>query len=201
MSWNLVDKIVSLLLLLGMVVSIDACQDTRSPAATSADIENWIEQLKSFPWEGPQNYMPLWVFNFTKPMRQILDVGAPAQDPLLRHLSDPAIKDQIIILLGGVGGVKSIEPIIGAMVYKKDDVNANPDAKKINLAANLALTNITAAEVIWHRGGGITIDKCPDDPKSCWANWWAKNKDHIEQEMNVSRLYANYPNYGIYQVR
>jgi hypothetical protein len=197
MSWSLAGKTASLLLIVGMVIS---CQDARLPAATNADIENWIEQLKSFPWEGPKNYMPLWVFNFTKPMRQILDVGAPAQDPLLRHLSDPAIKDQIIILLGGVGGVKSIEPIIGAMV-RKDDVRANLDAKKINLAANLALTNITAAEVIWHRGGGITIDKCPDDPKSCWSNWWAKNKDHIEQEMNVSRLYASYPNYGIHQVR
>jgi hypothetical protein len=177
------------------------CQKTKVLSATDADIEGWVDQLKSYSWEGPKNFTsPIhWTFSFTVPMRKILDAGSPAQHVLLRHLGDPEIKDQIIILLGGVGDAKSIEPIIESMAHR-DDINANPEARKINLAANIALTNITAAEVIWHRGGGIPFERCPDDPKSCWSEWWIKNKDRIEKEIDVDRRYVNYPNYGIHKV-
>ena len=183
-------------------VSCAICQETKVPPATDADIEGWVDQLKSYSWEGPKNYTsPMhWIFNFTVPMRKILDAGAPAQQVLLRHLGDPEIRNQIIILLGGVGDVESIKPIIESMAHN-DDVNTNPEAKKTNLAANIALTNITAAEVIWHRGGGIPFARCPDDPKSCWSDWWIKNKDHIEKEIDVDRNYVNYPNYGIHKVK
>ncbi len=133
-------------------------------------------------------------------MRKILQVGPPAQKILLHHLQDDGTKDQIVILLGGVGDMKTIEPIISAM-SDQDEQTSNPAAKKINLAANLALTNITAAEVIWHRGGGIPFAKCPNDPKSCWSDWWTQNKDHIQNEIDVSRNYSNYPNYGIHKLR
>jgi hypothetical protein len=198
--------VISVTLILIAVISVSVsraiCQETKAPPATNADIEGWVNQLKSHPWEGPKNYTsPIhWMFNFTVPMQRILDAGAPAQDVLLRHLGDPAIKDQVMILLGGVGDAKSIEPIIESMAHK-DDINANPEARKINLAANIALTNITAAEVIWHRGGGIPFEQCRDDPKSCWSDWWEKNKDHIAKEMNVDRNYVNYPNYGIYKIK
>jgi hypothetical protein len=141
-----------------------------------------------------------WVLNFTDPMQKILDAGPAAESVLLGHLGDEGTKDQIIILLGGVGNVKSIEPIIDAMADEQGQ-RSSPEAKKRNLAANIALTNITAAEVIWHRGGGIPLAKCPDDPKSCWTAWWKQSKDHIEKEMDVSRNYSNYPNYGIHKLR
>jgi hypothetical protein len=133
-------------------------------------------------------------------MQKILEVGAPAQEVLLRHTGDAEIRDQIIILLGGVGDEHSIDPIIHAMC-DKEGIKSNPAAKRVNLAANLALTNITAAEVIWHRGGGISVGRCPDDPKSCWSDWWRRNKDHFQIDVTVNRNYSNYPNYGIYKRR
>ena len=88
-------------------------------------------------------------------MLEILQAGPYAQDILLGYVNDPQIKDQIIILLGGVGDQKAVGPIIHAMT---DSGGAHDSvyAKKVNLAANLARTNITVSDVIWHQGGGIT---------------------------------------------
>jgi hypothetical protein len=109
-----------------------------------------------------------------------------------------------MIVLGGVGDEGSVEPIIEAM---PNDGQA-PEQKRLNLIANLALTNITVSDVVWHHGGGITvwhhgggitIPKCPENPKSCWASWWLKNKNTFSVTQTPSRNYSNYPNYGIYQ--
>jgi hypothetical protein len=140
----------------------------------------------------------LWVFNFTSPMLAILQAGPSAQDILLEYVNDPPIRDQIIILLGGVGDQKAVGPIIHAMADSRE-ARASAHAKKVNLAANLALTNITVSDVIWHHGGGITIDRCPDDPKSCWHEWWIQNKETFDVARTASRNYSNYPGYGIYQ--
>jgi hypothetical protein len=203
MSNRQLARSVSLLLLTVLFVSIDCatCQQAKV-SRSDADIESLVDQLRLHSWKGPENFTsPIhWVFNFTDPMRKILEVGSPAQEVLLHHLEYEGTKDQIIILLGGVGDVRSIDPIINAMADEQEQ-RSNPAAEKINLAANLALTNITAAEVIWHRGGGIPSAKCPNDPKSCWSEWWKRNRDHIEKELAVSRNYSNYPNYGIYHLR
>jgi hypothetical protein len=203
MSNRQLARSVSLLLLTVLFVSIDCatCQQTKV-SRSDADIEVLVDQLRLYSWRGPENFTsPIhWVFNFTDPMRKILEVGSPAQEVLLHHLEYEGTKDQIIILLGGVGDMKSVDPIINAMADEQEQ-KSNPAAEKINLAANLALTNITAAEVIWHRGGGIPFAKCPSDPKSCWSEWWKRNRDHIEKELAVSRNYSNYPNYGIYHLR
>jgi hypothetical protein len=57
-------------------------------------------------------------------------------------LDDPKIKDQIIILLGGLGDQKAVLLIIHAMA-DRNEARDNHYARKVNLAANLALTNIT----------------------------------------------------------
>jgi hypothetical protein len=193
------------LLLLAVLFVLTDCvtgQQTKIASTSSAEIEGLVDQLRLYPWEGHRNFTsPIhWVFNFTDPMRKILETGSAAQEILLRHLNDEGTKDQIIALLGGVGDARSIEPIIHAMADEEEQ-RADPAAKKMNLVANITLTNITAAEVIWHRGGGIPFAKCPNDPKACWSAWWNQNKDHIEKEMDVSRNYSNYPNYGIYKLR
>ena len=193
------------LLLLAVLFVLTDCvtgQQTMIASTSSAEIEGLVDSLRLYPWEGPRNFTsPIhWVFNLTDPMCKILETGSAAQEILLRHLNDEGTKDQIIALLGGVGDAKSIEPIIHAMADEEEQ-RADPTAKKMNLVANIALTNITAAEVIWHRGGGIPFAKCPNDPKACWSDWWNQNKDHIEKEMDVSRNYSNYPNYGIYKLR
>lgn len=71
--------------------------------------------------------------------------------------------------------------------------------KKILLAGNVALTNVTVADVIYNHGGGIPHDACPADPAGCWCSWWRKNEPtfHVK-DIKQSRKYVNYPNYGIY---
>jgi hypothetical protein len=81
----------------------------------------------------------------------------------------------------------------------RNEARDNPNARKVNLVANLALTNITVGDVIWHHGGGITIDACPDDPKSCWFSWWIEHRTTFDVSKTPSRKYSNYPSYGIYQ--
>jgi hypothetical protein len=132
-------------------------------------------------------------------MQEIIEIGPPAQDALLAKLDDAAIKDQAIILLGGLGDERAVGPIIDAMVGK-DEIAVTPKAQKINLAAVLALTNITVAEVTWHHGGGNELRKCPQNPKECWAEWWQNNQATFKvKEIKQSRRYSNYPNYGIYK--
>jgi len=175
-------------------------QSIASSEMNENPIRELIEQLRSDGWTEPQNVAnpTVWLFNFTPPMIQILQIGPVAQDVLLEYLSDPQIKDQIIILLGGVGNGNAVEPIIEAMATP-DEAHGSAYARKVNLAANLALTNITVGDVTWHHGGGVTIDACPDDPKSCWSAWWTEHSDTFDISQTPKRRYSNYPDYGIYQ--
>ena len=163
-------------------------------------IEGLVSHLKVVPWRGPENYCsPLcWNFAFTDPMIQILQAGRGAQGVLLDHLSDQAIQDQIVMLLGGVGDENVIWPIIETLT---DGNEAALDArsKRLNLIGNAALTNLTVSEVIWHHGGGITIPRCPDTARSCWSKWWLEQKDRFKVGVGGDRYYTNYPNYGIYE--
>jgi hypothetical protein len=183
-------------------VPIDRLQ-VKSIAPSNVDtnpIRALIEQLRSVPWTEPENMSnpTAWFFHLTPPMIRILQVGPAAQDVLLEYINDPLIKDQIIFLLGGVGNGNAVEPIIEAMATP-DEAHGSAYARRINLAANLALTNITVGDVIWHHGGGITIDACPNDPKSCWSAWWTEHKDTFDISRTPKRRYSNYPDYGIYQ--
>ena len=169
-----------------------------SSAISEGEIRTLIEQLRGDGWGTPRNTgnPTFWQFKFTQPMLRILQAGPAAQEVLLRYLDDQQIKDQIIILLGGVGDERSIVPIIHAMPEKGGNQGKS---RRLNLIANLALTNITVSDVIWHHGGGITVASCPQDPKACWTAWWLKNKDTFKVTAVPSRNYSNYPNYGIYQ--
>ena len=195
-------KTTAFVLFLALCFVSKAAQCQQKMQATEADIEALVDKLRLESWQGPRNFTsPIhWVFNFTPPMLEILDAGSAAEPVLLRHLADEGTKDQVIILLGGVGSIKSVKPIIDAMADENEQ-NLNPEAKKRNLIANIALTNITAAEVIWGRCGGIPFARCPNDPKGCWSEWWKQNRDRIEKEIDVNRNYVNYPNYGIYEQR
>jgi hypothetical protein len=171
------------------------------PNSKDAEIRALIAELYANPWAGAGNYCsPMcWDFHFTEPMQKLLEIGRSAQELLLERIDDPQIKDQIIILLGGIGDERAVAPIIGAMVAK-DEIASAPNAERINLSANLALTNITVADVIWHHGGGIEVRRCSENPKECWAEWWEKNKAAFTvKEIKQSRRYSNYPNYGSYR--
>ena len=169
---------------------------------TSKDVETrtLISELYTHSWAGAENNCsPMcWDFQFTQPMQKILEIGSVAQDVLIENLDDVNIKDQVIILLGGVGDERAVAPIIKAMIAK-NSIKKTPNAERINLSANLALTNITVSEVIWHHGGGIEVRRCPDNPKECWQEWWKKNKSTFTVKgITQSRNYSNYPGYGIY---
>jgi hypothetical protein len=125
--------------------------EVQSIASSDVDknrIRELIEELRSNQWTQPVNTSnpTLWDFHFTPPMIQILQTGPAAQDVLLEYISDPQIKDQIIFLLGGVGDGNAVEPIIEAMATPID-AQGNAYGRKVNLAANLALTNITVGDV------------------------------------------------------
>ena len=170
-------------------------------AATDQDIRSLIGGLRSLRWEGPYAAtIPLsWDLQLTEPMRRILEIGPSAQEVLIENINDQLIKDQIIILLGGVGDERSIGPIIKNMISKKD-LPSTPDSEQINLAANIALTNITVADVIWHYGGGVVNIDPPRDSKERWMKWWKKSAGSFSvKSITRSRNYSNYPNYGIYK--
>jgi hypothetical protein len=191
-------KQFALTLLLLAVFPTNALSQT---AIKDQEIPSLIRELRSQRWEGPYAAtIPLsWDLQLTAPMRRILEIGPPAQDALLENINDPVIRDQIIILLGGVGDERSIGPIIKNMVGKKD-LKSTPESEKINLAANIALTNITVADVIWHYGGGIVRIDPPEDSKERWKKWWKKNEGSFAvKSITRSRKYSNYPNYGIYK--
>ena len=90
------------------------------------------------------------------------------------------------------------EPIIKAMIQKKD-LKSVPNSRQINLSANIALTNITVADVIWHYGGGIVQVEPPKDSKDRWMKWWKSHRNFAVKTITHSRNYSNYPNYGIYK--
>ena len=158
-----------------------------------------VSHLRVVPWRGPENHCsPMcWDFAFTDPMIQILQAGSGAQGVLLDHISDHDIQDQVVMLLGGIGNEKAISPIVETLT-DVNETTLDARSKRLNLIGNLALTNLTVSEVIWHYGGGIPVQRCPTTPKSCWLAWWLDQKDTFKVAIGGDRLYVNYPNYGIY---
>jgi hypothetical protein len=188
-------------LFLVLIISINVLgQESKTDKETN--IKALIGELYKHPWPTPQIMVispTIWEFGFTGPMLKILQMGPVAQNALLEKLSDQRIRDQIMILLGGIGDEQAVGPIIDAMVAA-DKIDTTPNAKRINLSANLTLTNITVADVIWHHGGGIIVERCPDNPKECWQTWWKENRATFTVKgITQGRRYSNYPNYGIYK--
>ncbi len=184
-----------------LLIAVPLTNAFSQTAAKDQEVRSLIAELRKQHWEGANAVMiPLqWDFQLTEPMRRILEIGAPAQNALIENINDPLIKDQIIILLGGVGDERSVGPIIKNMIGKKD-LKSTPNAEQINLAANIALTNITVADVIWHHGGGVVRIDPPADSKERWMKWWKKNEGSFAvKSVTQSRNYSNYPNYGIYK--
>ena len=163
-------------------------------AGQESNVSKLIRDLHQHRWVGPAAVAsPLqWDLNLTEPMREILEIGAPAQLELIDNINDPLIKDQVIILLGGVGDERAVGPIIRAMI-QKEDLKSNPNSRQINLAANIALTNITVADVIWHHGGGIVQTEPPEDSSERWQKWWEDHSDFAVKNITTSRKYSNYP--------
>lgn len=161
-----------------------------------------IKSLYRQPWPGPLQigFAPArWLFRFTAPMQALLKLGPAAQDPLLEVIGAKEIRDQVIILLGGVGDERAVASIIDAMKAAESDP-VSEQRRRTLLAGNLALTNITVAGVIWHHGGGISVPNCTNDPGTCWATWWTQNGATFRvSTIKQSRRYSNYPNYGIYK--
>jgi len=162
-------------------------------------IEGLVAQLRVVSWRGPENHCTpvCWDFAFTDPMIEILQSGRGAQGILLAHMKDQSIQDQIVMLLGGMGDEESIWPIIETLT-DGSEVTIDRQAKRLNLIGNLALTNLTVSEVIWHHGGGVSFDQCGDMPRSCWSKWWLDRKNSFKVDVGGDRIYTNYPNYGIY---
>ena len=160
-----------------------------------------IQSLHKQAWPGATNSSnpARWMFKFTAPMQALLDLGSDAQESLIKALTDEEIPDQAIILLGGVGDERAVTPIIEAMKSATSDPILDRRRRTL-LAGNLALTNITVSDVIWHHGGSIPFPRCSSDPAACWAAWWEQNAATFRvRDIKQSRRYTNYPNYGVYR--
>jgi hypothetical protein len=138
-----------------------------------------------------------WDFAFTDPMIGLLQAGQGAQDVLLRHISDPAIQDQVVMLFGGVGNEQSIWPIIETLT-DGTEATMNAKSKRLNLIGDPALTNLTVSEVIWHQGGGSRLTDAPTTRGHAGLTGGSTTGIHSSSEGGGDRLYVNYPNYGIY---
>ena len=174
---------------------------------TTGQIDREVRRLISELYQTPEMFITsativssfLWVLALTEPMRKLIEIGPQAQKPLLEKLSDPAIKDQVMILLGGIGDERAIEPLIKAMVGK-DDLDKVKNTRNVNLCANLALTNITFADVIFPYGRHAAYtEKCEGNAKECWRSWWESNRRTFSlKNVDRSRNHEFYPDYGIY---
>lgn len=180
-------------------------QNSSDAVDQNAALRAWIKQLKEEAWIGIRltSISPSsWSVHLTRPMKEILNYGPAAQGILLQSISDPQITDRVIFLLGGVGNERAIGPIISAMIDEKD-IDSISNATQINFSADFALTNITAAEVVWPHSGGNLILQCPQrDRKRCWQEWWSKHRARFTAAAVPleERDQPFYPDYGIYRV-
>jgi hypothetical protein len=185
-----------------LIVSSSAFSQVK-PTDDNANVTDLIEDLYKDSDTGTEvvgGGFNIGLIIFTEPMLKILKIGTPpAQEALITRLNDERIKERVILLLGGLGDERAVAPIIDAMIAKSE-IDTMANAKRINHVANIALTNITVADVIYHHGGGILIEYCPNEPKECWMKWWQQNKDTFSvKTIKQSRRYSSYPNYGIYR--
>lgn len=198
---KIVAKNIAIFILISLLSCSSSSNAHNKTVGESEEITKLIAELHKYDWQEPEIMAvspTIWNFGFTDPMEKILLFGTAAQEPLLEKISDSQIKDQVIILLGGVGDERAIEPIINSMIEVRE-MDKIPNSKKINLCANLALTNITAADVIWPHSGGPVMENCPFTPKICWEKWWKENKDTFSAyNPQIDRRYSHHPNYGIY---
>ena len=98
-----------------------------------------IQSLHKQAWSGATNLCnpACWMFNFTAPMQALLDLGSDAQESLIKALTDEEIRDQAIILLGGVGDERAMAPVIEAMKSATSDPILDRRRRTL-LAGNLA---------------------------------------------------------------
>jgi hypothetical protein len=173
-----------------------AVRSIESSELSEQAVDELVGRLKFFPWRGEpgqQCNRGCWNdFAFTDAMVEILQAGRMAQGALLRHLDDPSIQDQIVMLLGGVGDENVVEPII-EMLADGDDSELDERSRRLNLVGDVALMNLTVDEVL---GWG---SPCPNTLRTCWSKWWTGHKDRFKEDRIGFRNTSTYPNYGMYE--
>jgi hypothetical protein len=196
---------IGTLLVIAVVAASIPAQSNTEALDRDAALRALTDQLREHTWAGIQliGMSPAnWAVHLTRPMKEILKYGSGAQSILLERLSEPRIKDQVIFLLGGVGDERAVGPIIDTMIDSRE-ANDISNATEINFCASFALTNITAAEVVWPHSGGNLILQCPlRESQRCWQEWWSKHRATFKAAA-VSleeRDQPFYPSYGIYRV-
>jgi HEAT repeat protein len=111
--------------------------------------DDLIQSLHKQPWPGATNICnpACWMFRFTAPMQALLDLGSDAQESLIKALTDEEIRDQAIILLGGIGDERAVTPIIEAMKSATSDP-ALDRRRRTLLAGNLASARVNRFETL-----------------------------------------------------
>ena len=84
----------------------------------------------------------------------------------------------------------------------ENQMNNFTNARRLNDTANIALTNITAANVYYPKAGRGVRNCAPEKSKACWKEWWTKNESTftVKNLTFQDRSFEYYPNYGIYRL-
>jgi hypothetical protein len=143
---------------------------------TEKDIDGLIRQLYEpagkVVWDGSSIWPGGEGFSLTLPVMKLIYLGEKARPSVQKRLSDPAIQNEIALILGAIGDKSSISALIDA--YPEIDRRSktplydnHPLHSKIVFFTH-ALTYLTG-EPIGRTNGGAD---CHPNNKRLWKEWW-----------------------------
>jgi HEAT repeat protein len=161
---------------------------------TEKDIDGLIKQLYEpagkVVWNGSCVSPGGEGFNLTLPVMKLIYLGEKARPAVQKRLNDPAIQNEVVLILGAIGDKSSISALIDA--YPEIDRRSktplydnHPLHSKI-VFFTYALTYLTG-EPIGRSSDGAD---CHPNNKRLWKEWWRL----AEQDFRVTadKLYATW---------
>lgn len=149
-------------------------------AATATSVAELIARLyqpeQHLEWSGSSIVPGGECLEFSSVMKLLILRGAEALPALEKLIDDPAIQNEIILILGAVGNERTIPLLIDRfpgdeVVYGEGKFAENPILVR-RVCFTFALTYLTGTPIGRSRwgtdfGGGMQIQ---------WRDWWAKSK-------------------------
>lgn|GEM_PF-1649183 len=114
---------------------------------------------------------------YSWPMRQLIEVGDPARGPLHRRITDEAIQNEVVLVLGEIGDESTVALLIDA--FPEEVVSdtpfdyANPDPAQLKVICFTRALNRLTRQYIGYTREGIEFE--PGTRKK-WQDWWAKSR-------------------------
>src|SRR5262249_3089446 len=139
------------------------------------DIEGLIQELykpaAKVVWDGGTIIPGGELLNLTLPVKKLIRLGEKARPALQKRLRDPAIQNEVVLILGAIGDESTVPAVIEA--YPEIDrrrgrpLADNPALKAKIMFFTYALTYLTGQPIGRDREGA---DFNPDN-KRFWKEW------------------------------